>query len=46
MMDIQLTMKRIQNARRAMVRAHNPKFRALWNNVADRLQTQLEETYG
>lgn len=45
-MNIQLTMKRIQNARRAMVRAQNPKFRAFWNNVAETLQSQLVEKYG
>lgn len=44
-MDIQLTMTRIQNARRAMVRAHNPKFRAYWNNVAEALHSQLVQTY-
>ena len=45
-MDIQLTMIRIQNARRAMVRAQNPQFRALWNNVAETLQSKLVEKYG
>jgi len=41
-MDIQLTMERIQNARRAMVRAQNPKFRKLWDDVANELFSQLE----
>jgi len=41
-MDIQLTMERIQNARRAMVRAQNPKFRKLWDDVANELFAQLE----
>ncbi len=36
-MDIQLTMERIQNARRAMVRAQNPEFRKLWDEVATKL---------
>lgn len=41
-MDIQLTMERIQNARRAMVRAQNPEFRKLWDNVANELFAKLE----
>ena len=41
-MDIQLTMERIQNARRAMVRAQNPKFRKLWDDVANDLFAKLE----
>lgn len=41
-MDIQLTMARIQNARRAMVRAQNPEFRKLWDKVANDLFAQLE----
>lgn len=41
-MDIQLTMARIQNARRAMVRAQNPEFRKLWDNVANELFAKLE----
>ena len=45
-MDIQLTMERIQNARRAMVRAQNPKFRAYWNDVADTLEQGMRSTYG
>ena len=45
-MNIQLTMKRIQNARRAMVRAHNPNFRAFWDKVATSLETKLVEKYG
>ena len=45
-MDIQLTMKRIQNARRAMVRAENPWFRNYWDNVANTLYAQLVKTYG
>lgn len=45
-MNIQLTMKRIQNARRAMVRAENPWFRNYWDNVANALQEQLVKTYG
>lgn len=40
-MDIQLTMERIQNARRAMVRAQNPKFRKLWDDVANELFDKL-----
>ena len=40
-MDIQLTMERIQNARRAMVRAQNPKFRKLWDDVANDLFAKL-----
>jgi hypothetical protein len=45
-MSVQLYMTRIQNARRAMVRAQNPQFRAFWNKVADTLQTQMVEQYG
>lgn len=45
-MDIRLTMKRIQNARRAMVRAENPHFRSLWNKVAETLEAQLVEAHG
>lgn len=41
-MDIQLTMTRIQNARRAMVRAQNPEFRKFWDNVANELFAKLE----
>ena len=41
-MDIQLTMERIQNARRAMVRAQNPKFRKLWDDVANELFAKQE----
>ena len=41
-MDIQLTMERIQNARRAMVRAQNPKFRKLWDKVANDLFAKME----
>lgn len=41
-MDIQLTMERIQNARRAMVRAQNPEFRKLWDDVANKLFAELE----
>jgi hypothetical protein len=41
-MDIQLRMERIQNARRAMVRAHNPKFRALWDDIANKLFAGFE----
>jgi hypothetical protein len=41
-MDIQLTMARIQNARRAMVRAQNPQFRQLWDRVANELFAKLE----
>lgn len=44
-MDIQLTMQRIQNARRAMVRAQNPWFRNYWNEVAETLQSQLVKKY-
>jgi hypothetical protein len=45
-MDILLTMTRIQNARRAMVRAQNPWFRNYWREVADTLQANLVEKYG
>ena len=45
-MDIRLTMQRIQNARRAMVRAQNPWFRNYWNDVANTLQEKLVEKYG
>lgn len=41
-MDIQLTMARIRKARLAMVRAQNPEFRELWNNVANELFAKLE----
>jgi len=41
-MDIQLQMERIQNARRAMVRAQNPKFRAFWDDVANKLFVELD----
>jgi antirestriction protein ArdC len=44
-MDIQLQMERIQNARRAMVRAQNPKFRKLWDDIANKLFAELED-YG
>jgi len=40
-MDNGLTMQRIQNARRAMVRAQNPKFRKLWDDVANELFDKL-----
>ena len=40
-MNIQLTMTRIQNARRAMVRAQNPWFRNYWNDVANKLYEQM-----
>jgi len=42
-MDIQITMERIQNARRAMVRAQNPKFRKLWDDVANELFAKLRD---
>jgi antirestriction protein ArdC len=42
MIDIVLLMERIQNARRAMVRAQNPKFRTLWADIADKLFDELE----
>ena len=45
-MDILLTMTRIQNARRAMVHAQNPKFRDYWCKVADTLQSKMVEKYG
>jgi len=41
-MDIQLQMERIQNARRAMVRAQNPKFRKFWDDVANELFAKLD----
>ncbi len=41
-MDIQLQMERIQNARRAMVRAQNPEFRKLWDDIANKLFAELE----
>ena len=44
-MDIQLQMERIQNARRAMVRAQNPEFRKLWDDIANKLFAELED-YG
>lgn len=45
-MDIQLTMTRIQNARRAMVHAQNPWFRNYWREVADTLQAKMVAKYG
>ncbi len=36
-MDIELQYERIQNARLAMIRAQNPKFKDLWFNVVDKL---------
>ena len=45
-MDILLTMTRIQNARRAMVRAQNPWFRNYWCKVADTLQAKMAAKYG
>jgi antirestriction protein ArdC len=42
-MDIRLQMERIQNARRAMVRAQNPQFRELWDNIANKLFADLEQ---
>lgn len=45
-MDIQLTMQRIINARRAMVMAQNPWFRNYWRNVADTLHAKMVEKYG
>ena len=45
-MNTHLTMTRIQNARRAMVRAQNPWFRNYWGEVADTLQAQLVESHG
>ena len=36
-MDIVAQFERIQNARKAMIRAQNPKFKDLWFNVADKL---------
>ncbi len=45
-MDIQQTMTRIQNARRAMVRAQNPWFRNYWCEVADTLHAKMVAKYG
>jgi hypothetical protein len=45
-MDIQLTMKRIQDARRAMVYAQNPWFRNYWCKVADTLHAKMVAEYG
>jgi hypothetical protein len=45
-MDIQLIMERIQNARRAMVRAQNPWFRNYWREVADTLHANMVAKYG
>ena len=45
MIDTVLQMERIQNARRAMVRAQNPKFRTLWADIADKLFAELKD-YG
>lgn len=45
-MDIQLTMTRIQNARRAMVYAQNPWFRNYWREVADTLHAKMVAKYG
>lgn len=36
-----LTIRRINKARRAMMRAQNPKFRLFWYNVMETLQSQL-----
>ncbi len=40
-MDTQLTMQRIQRARRAMVQAQNPEFRKFWFGVANKLADSL-----
>lgn len=45
-MSVQHYMKSIQNARRAMVRAHNPKFRQLWSDIADKLHLEMVRIYG
>ena len=36
-MDIAQQLGRISNARMAMIRAQNPKFKDLWFNVANKL---------
>ena len=45
-MSVLLYMTRIQNARRAMVRAQNPWFRQYWKDVADTLHERMVEQYG
>lgn len=40
-MDIAQQLERIQNARMAMLRAQNPKFKDLWFHVADKLLHNL-----
>lgn len=41
-----LTIQRITKARRAMMRAQNPKFRELWHSVALALQADVVPTDG
>lgn len=41
MTDNVLTIQRINKARRAMMRAENPKFRLFWYNVMETLQSQM-----
>lgn len=45
-MNIKLTMKRIQNAQRAMVRAQNPWFRQYWKDTSEKLLEQMVATRG
>ena len=40
-MDIAAQLERIKNARLAMIRAQNPKFKDLWFNVANKLVDSL-----
>lgn len=41
-----LTLQRITKARRAMMRAQNPKFRKLWHSIAMSLQAEVVPTDG
>lgn len=41
-----LTIQRINKARRAMMRAQNPKFRKLWYSIAMSLQADVVPTDG
>lgn len=43
---LQLMMKRIYNARMTAIRASNPKFKSYWNEVADKLETDMRLRYG
>jgi uncharacterized protein (DUF2236 family) len=43
---IQVMMKRIYNARMTAIRASNPWFKDYWNEVADKLESDMRSRYG